>query len=466
VTISRLTIQNGHAIASFAGDGGGAIRNANGAHLTLTEAALENNRGDPFAGALDNDGTAELLNVAMTGNSGGTETLGALLGGPAAMSNSGTARLIGTTITENRSDFGTALSNGAGYLEVRDSLVQANVASGISSSGELYISNTKIIDNVAVIEGLILSDGGIEGGGFMTIEDSTISGNWASEGGGIFYSGGGPGLTMVRIERSTISGNTAGRHGGGIYTWTAGTIIISNSTISGNTAGEAGGGIYALYGDIQVVNSTIADHAAPEGSALYNTPFNEGVGGITLHNSLIAGGGSQAPCLGLIQSAGHNATDADGCALDAPTDILAQDLHIGPLADNGGPTPTHALLPGSPAIDAGSSADCPATDQRGQPRPANGNGDGLAVCDIGAYEHFQPHHGDANCDGGVNSVDALYVLRWTAGMGPPVPLACEPLADADCNGAINAVDALSVLRYVATLPVNTPPGCPALGAPR
>jgi hypothetical protein len=91
-----------------------------------------------------------------------------------------------------------------------------------------------------------------------------------------------------------------------------------------------------------------------------------------------------------VTSLGHNLSSDGTCGLSAPGDLSNVDPQLGPLADNGGPgaprTLTHALLPGSPAIDAGDNAGCPPSDQRFDERPMDGSGDSVAVCDIGSYE--------------------------------------------------------------------------------
>jgi hypothetical protein len=93
-------------------------------------------------------------------------------------------------------------------------------------------------------------------------------------------------------------------------------------------------------------------------------------------------------CGGTILSLGNNVETGDSCSLNGPSDRKNVDARLGPLQNNGGPTDTQALLPDSPAIDGAASATCPATDQRGVPRPIDGNGDGVAGCDIGAYEYL------------------------------------------------------------------------------
>jgi hypothetical protein len=236
------------------------------------------------------------------------------------------------------------------------------------------------------------------GSGGVTISGVTISGGVLNVGSAIgagIAVGGGP----FTLTDSTVSGNTAtgaGDSGGGIAAGTGGgQMTLINDTISGNSATGDGGGID--FGDgagnqLTLENVTIADNHAD----------SDGIGGgngggvarvafapaMTLHNTIIAGnsGGGAPDCVGFasggtITRSGNLIGDPSGCAYPTPGpgDITGAVPLLGPLADNGGPTATQALLAGSPAIDH-AVAPCPATDQRGVARPQ------LAGCDIGAFE--------------------------------------------------------------------------------
>ena len=124
---------------------------------------------------------------------------------------------------------------------------------------------------------------------------------------------------------------------------------------------------------------------------LTNVTLNENVliglrndGGTQLKNTITANTTGGGNCLGSIVSLGHNLSSDGSCSLNATGDLTNTNPLLGPLQNNGGQTPTHALLPGSPAINHGDNSGCPATDQRDVARPQAG------VCDIGAYEYVFP----------------------------------------------------------------------------
>ena len=224
---------------------------------------------------------------------------------------------------------------------------------------------------------------GPQGGGILnadtatvTIIYSTLSGNAAGLGGVVFNSG-----TLIIIN-STFSSNMASE-GGGIYNSGSGMLTISNSTFSGNAASETGGSVFNI-GTVQIANSTVSDNSAPflAGGVLNfnnleigNTILNRGDSGVSIYSN-----GD-----GLVTSLGYNISSDDGSGiLTGPGDQINTDPLLGPLQDNGGPTFTHALLPSSPAIDAGDPNFTPPPfyDQRGSgfDRVRNGR------IDIGSFE--------------------------------------------------------------------------------
>src|SRR5882757_8839066 len=256
---------------------------------------------------------------------------------------------------------------GAGSLAVDGNAtfrVFDNLTSGVSISGFSITNGSAPGD----------SGGGVfnEGGNSATLRlsDCIVSGNSADFGGGIFNLNG-----ALTVNNCTISGNEAAFSGGGIVnsgSGAAATLTITNSTISGNSA-TGNGGAVANAADVPdlarltITNSTISDNSATaNGGGIYNqgnaqfqigsTVLNAGSSGENIFN------GGQATSLG------YNLSSDDGAGiLIATGDQINTDPMLGPLQDNGGPTFTHALLPGSPAIDAGdpSFAPPPSFDQRG-----------------------------------------------------------------------------------------------------
>jgi hypothetical protein len=180
------------------------------------------------------------------------------------------------------------------------------------------------------------------------------------------------------VTSSTLTGNSAA-FGGGILNSFSGELTVSNSTLAGNSATTQGGGIDNDGGSLTVSNATISGNAAVQGGGLCNE------GTMTCRDSIFAGNtaGDGPDLFGNLGSRGYNLIgNTSGCDGLDPTDLCNVDSLLGSLQDNGGPTWTMALLPGSPAIDAGDPADAPAWDQRGPgfDRVVNGR------IDIGALE--------------------------------------------------------------------------------
>jgi CSLREA domain-containing protein len=246
--------------------------------------------------------------------------------------------------------------------------------------------------------------------GGVTISGLLIRGGsspLASSGGGVLNSG------VLTVVGSTIAGNASGFHGGGIETAGATSVLILvNSTVSGNRAIVDGGGVDETNGQVSLLSSTITANLADSDANATGSGGGIGVffpGAVfTTRNTLVAGnadsGGETPDCFALptatLASVGQTLIgDPIGCTLTGGAgDISGMGARLAPLGDNGGPTPTNALRPGSAAIDAGAA--CPDTDQRGLLRALGG------LCDIGAYE-LVPCHGQAADRLGTNGDDAL-----------------------------------------------------------
>lgn len=329
-------------------------------------------------------------------------------------------------------------SAGVGTLTLSNSAVRNNASPGVgggilNNGGTLHVIDSIINGNLASADG-----GGIANNGSLTVSNSTISDNTnfgsnpGGGGGGIVSYGG-----VVNINRSTISGNgkpvDAPVSGGGAFLTLgcggglridAGELMVTNSTISGNRGGDTGGGL--CIGN--VTGATLNSNTITGNTTLLPATGQGGggiIGGlqVTLRNTIVAGNTAASnighDCRGAFTSAGYNlignAIPAPGtppwCTLTAaPGDQVGSSTiinpHLAPLTDNGGPTQTHALCAGpgapdasctdpSPAIDAGNPAApgsggnaCEATDQRGVNRLQDGNGDGIPICDIGAFERL------------------------------------------------------------------------------
>lgn len=232
------------------------------------------------------------------------------------------------------------------------------------TAGAVRLSDSTLIGGLARKGGAVA----VGDGAGLRVVRSWISKTFATErGGAIFVRG------TATVVRSTISEGQA-EAGGGVWVADTGSLVVSNSTISGNEASAGGGGLN-VRGSAELGSATIARNRAAVGGGVRATAAAE----VTTIASVFEGNqaADRAPtCSRRLSSGGHNVADTLGCGLDAAGDLAGVDPTLGPLRQNGGPTPTHVLRVGSPAVGNGGGA-CPALDQRGAPR---------ADCDSGAYE--------------------------------------------------------------------------------
>jgi putative cofactor-binding repeat protein len=296
----------------------------------------------------------------------------------------GKTTINGVTISGGRSinNAGGILNNGGADLTLNDTTVTNNQARGAADAepeglgGGIYNASAATLTlNRSTVSGNTIANagGGIyNANGALTLNNSTVSGNHASfVGGGIYSDTDLTGPIKTTVTNSTISGNTADFWGGGISN-SSGLTVIEHSTITNNTAPCCGWGSgVSSHGDTatrtEVLSTIISDNTNTDVDFVKgdtNSFLSKGF------NMIGDGNASVAP-----NNAFNNTGDQTGVANPG----LNPDL-----ASNGGPTQTHALLIG-PAIDGGPSS-CPATDQRGETRPKDGDGNGTATCDIGAFE--------------------------------------------------------------------------------
>ncbi|MEZ4594229.1 MAG: carbohydrate binding domain-containing protein [Chloroflexota bacterium] len=333
------------------------------------------------------------------------------------------------TITFDPALAGGTIALTSGQLNVARSMtIDGSGAPGLTVSGSnasrvfqmaagavVNLNNLTVADGVGALQG-----GGILNYGVLNLESVVVMNNTESStgaadfqlGGGGIYNG--DGATLNMNNSAVMNNRTLGQPGGGIYGFFNSSINITNSTVSGNVAGDVAGGLrtlgnvtvinstlsgnvstawhggamFSTDGTVTILNSTIVGNTAPGGTAggLMIATFGAPVAA-TIQNSLIADNGTYNcqlegnPALASLTSLGNNVV-TDGSCQPVGSDIVVAPGGAGVdvLADNGGPTLTHALLAGSVAIDAANTAVCPTTDQRGITRDA--------ACDVGAFEYI------------------------------------------------------------------------------
>lgn len=361
LTLRGVALRNGYAwspLCAGSNDGGGVCMLA--ADLDLIDSRVSNNAaGHGGAGIAAASGTITMSGCTVDGNT-------AYLGG-GVLSRAGDLSVSSSTFTGNGvwgggGTFGGAI-HAAGTLALMASTITGNVGkrgAGVYVSGAATIAHSRVGDNSSYYHG-----GGlyVAASGALTLDSSTVHANFARYNGGGAYVAG-----VLTVANSTISDNSVYRDGAGIVLVRGGVLHMDHATVTHNTAGSGGGIGYAIWPNPQ--------------------PWT---GSATLNHSIVAGNSQST---GSDLRLGSNWSGVGNLLTDT-------NLFLGPLQDNGGPTPTMLPGAGSAALDAIAPQDCTqATDQRGIARPQG------AGCDIGATEV---------------SVDTIFVDGFDAGANTTLP---------------------------------------------
>jgi CSLREA domain-containing protein len=493
VTLTESTV-SGNSTAGSSAYGGGIFSSST---MTLTESTVsENSTAGDFAagGGIFSVGTVTLTQSTASGNG----TTGSSAYGGGIFSNS-TVTLAESTVSEN-STAGDGAYGGGIFSNVAVMLTQSTVSGnstsesnarggGIFSNGAVTLIETTVGGNST--SGLLAYGGGIFSSSTVTLTESTVSGNstagTAARGGGIRAQ------NAVTLTQSTVSGNSTagdGADGGGI--WAVGAVTLTQSTVSGNsTTGYAargggiradgdvtltqstvsgnstggsntwGGGIYTGRGAVTLTQSTVTDNHSGmgggvlQGNYIGNPPFSIS-GSIVAGNTAGGGGPDVDKNIGSTLTVNYSLIGTGITPTAGGNNVVTDNPQLGLLGNNGGPTQTHALLPGSPAIDAGdpSFMGPPNFDQRGfaYSRVIGGR------IDMGAFE-FGAVSADFDEDG---NVDGLDFLAWQRGFGIAAPNAAKADGDADNDTDVDGADlAFWELQYGT----DPPPLAAAFSAP-
>lgn len=365
-----------------------------GASLVATGLAVRNGTATSDGGGFRVQGSLSLIGVTVTANHGG------------GIANLGGSVTLSSTVVSNNTTFGisnqgsAALTMNAGQIANNQGVGVTNSTSTATLTGVSVSGNTSgglrnqgsTQSKLTVTSGVVISNSAASGSGIAnegvgastTISATRIGGNVATgSGGGVFNNG------IMAITNSTLDHNQA-RSGGGIEHF-GGNMSLTNVTISGNNATDNGGGIY-LLGSLTARYATLAfNGAGGSGGNIYHDQAQATYSSVLVSDA--TAGGNCGRNGGQISTTGNNLESTDTCSFTASTDQVNQNPLLGPLQGNGGPTWTHALAVGSPAIDAiplgiNFCGMAVASDQRGIARPQG------TRCDVGAFEgSFVPSAG-------------------------------------------------------------------------
>jgi len=297
---------------------------------------------------------------------------GRALAGGGGIRSVGSLTAVRTIVRRNRAQFGGGGISAVGpTLVLRDSAVTANASEGngggLETIGSATVAGTTVSRNEATFNG-----GGIsKSSGTLAIEGSTLRGNRAGGNGGGLNSAFG----MTTVAKSTVRANRAALNGGGISK-AFGELATVNLTVTGNRAvAGSGGGLSSAFEATAIRSSTVTANESAAGAGGIQRSFDS----TTIAMTIVAGN-SGVQCSGVASLDFNLASDASCNPIGS--DQPNSDPRLMPLANNGGPTLTHALRRSSPALNVIPAALGPGKDQRGAPRAA-GN------ADVGAYERIR-----------------------------------------------------------------------------
>ncbi len=370
---ATATLTDCTVTGNSAGEGGGGIAALEDRNFALTDCTVSDNTAVSYGGGLVLEGPATLSECTVTGN---TVTGNAPIGGPGyggGLDIEGPATLTNCLVSSN------SAGEGGGIVIMNSFTFNLDESTTSELTGCTITGNAALVAAGGLEIGHVNRNGDYYSPVAATLTNCTISGNTAGTDGG--------GLSLVTngtasLLDCTVSGNTA-FDGGGVYN--LGVAILTNTTVAGNVATHEGGGLFSAFnasinvidGTTTLTNCTVsADSAGVGGGGMFVDPRFV-FAPVTLNNTIVANqtSGGDVFLFNLDLNGGHNLFSDFAYTANS----IVADPKLAPLGDYGGPTETMALLPGSPAIDAGiSGAGVPTTDQRGTARDAQP--------DIGAFE--------------------------------------------------------------------------------